>query len=189
MHVCIGQESTPGYNRSSRYINRSRRVHGLTQFSRRDGSMFRVEPLFQYTRSAYSPSEKASFFLLSCRRSPAVVARLTNHVKFIFKFVATLTKWRRPGVEKRGRGCTESVAAALRMQSASDRNTFGRRTAARQEGNDEKTRGRWKKGWHEHEIEIIEVTSKTREPRGYPCGNIIGSWDRGGSFRVYFWRS
>lgn len=37
------------------------------------------------------------------------------------------------------------------------------------------------------ESEIIGATSKTREPRGYPRGNVIGSWARGGPFGVVFW--
>lgn len=37
------------------------------------------------------------------------------------------------------------------------------------------------------ESEIIGATSKTREPRGYPRGNVIGSWARGGPFGGAFW--
>lgn len=37
------------------------------------------------------------------------------------------------------------------------------------------------------ENEIIGATSKTREPRGYPRGNVIGSWARGGPFGGAFW--
>lgn len=36
------------------------------------------------------------------------------------------------------------------------------------------------------ESEIIGATSKTREPRGYPRGNVIGSWVRGGPFASVF---
>lgn len=37
------------------------------------------------------------------------------------------------------------------------------------------------------ESEIIGATSKTREPRGYPRGNVIGSWARGGPFGGALW--
>lgn len=37
------------------------------------------------------------------------------------------------------------------------------------------------------ESEIIGAMSKTREPRGYPRGNVIGSWARGGPFGGVFW--
>jgi len=51
-------------------------------------------------------------------------------------------------------------------------------------------RGWWRKKkrvvWC-RENEIIGATSKTCEPRGYPRGNVIGSWARGGPFGGVFW--
>jgi len=41
-------------------------------------------------------------------------------------------------------------------------------------------------GEEQRESEIIGATSKTREPRGYPRGNVIGSWARGGPFGGVF---
>lgn len=120
--------------------------------------MFCEGSLFRYIRCVYSSSEKTYVF----RRCSTIVPRLTNYVKFIFNVCYVDSVWNEEGTR----------APVLRTQRTSDQSTFQRTSG--QEANDEK-----KKGWHEHEIEIIEVTSKTREPRGYPCGNIIGSWDRG----------
>lgn len=51
------------------------------------------------------------------------------------------------------------------------------------EGERRRERGEERSG----ESGIIGATSKTREPRGYPRGNVIGSWARGGPFGVVFW--